>query len=387
MPSIDTDDLILIAAAFRARRRQSMQPPKPYALTRRPIDEWLDSPTLLFNATGLQLSTIQRLCAWLREHANIENARSKMTLEEKVLLFLHICRKGAGYRETQVAFNHSICTISKSFHAVLKALIQLHQEVVQQPQSKDPTPYEIATNAKLFPWFKDCVGAVDGTHIHASVPAAEAGPWRNRKGFYSQNVFAACSFDLRFTFVYPGWEGSAHDSTVLNDALTKGLWNPPRGKYFLADAGYTTSSHLLIPYNKTRYHLREQAAASQRPQNKEELFNLRHAQLRNVIKRIFGVLKKKFAVLASPPAFSIDVQVDLVLALTGLFNFISSAEREFNSDFASLEQFDSDSTDTGIAIPIFNEGTSAARKQMAKFRDQLATSMWEDYQQYNIARF
>jgi hypothetical protein len=100
MPSIDTDDLVLIAAAFRARRRQSMQPPKPYALTRRPIDEWLDSPTLLFNATGLQLSTIQRLCAWLREHANIENARSKMTLEEKVLLFLHICRKGAGYRET-----------------------------------------------------------------------------------------------------------------------------------------------------------------------------------------------------------------------------------------------------------------------------------------------
>ena len=131
MPSIDTDDLILIAATLRARRRQPTQPPKPYAITRRPIDEWLDSPTLLFNATGLQLSTIQRLCAWLREYANIENARSKITLEEKVLLFLHICRKGAGYRETQVAFNHLIYTISKSFHAVLRALVQLHQEVVQ----------------------------------------------------------------------------------------------------------------------------------------------------------------------------------------------------------------------------------------------------------------
>ena len=122
--------------------------------------------------------------------------------------------------------------------------------------------------------------------------------------------------------MYPGWEGSAHDSTVLNNALTKGLWNPPRGKYFLANAGYTTSSHLLIPYNKTRYHLREQAAASQRPQNKEELFNLRHAQLRNVIKRIFSVLKKKFTVLALPPAFSIDIQVNLIPALTGLFLLI-----------------------------------------------------------------
>ena len=44
---------------------------------------------------------------------------------------------------------------------------------------------------------------------------------RNRKGVISQNVLAACNFDLEFIYVLSGWEGSAHDSKVLQDALTR----------------------------------------------------------------------------------------------------------------------------------------------------------------------
>jgi hypothetical protein len=117
---MDTDDLIAVAIALRARRRQPALPLKPFASTRRPIKEWLESSTLLFNACGLQLATFTRLCSWLRESANLnENPRSKMTLEEKVLIFLHVCRKGAGFRETQIAFNHSTDTILRFFHTVL----------------------------------------------------------------------------------------------------------------------------------------------------------------------------------------------------------------------------------------------------------------------------
>ena len=39
-----------------------------------------------------------------------------------------------------------------------------------------------------------------------------------------QNVLAAISFDLKFIYVLAGWEGSAHDSHVLNDAFAR-----PRG--------------------------------------------------------------------------------------------------------------------------------------------------------------
>lgn len=32
---------------------------------------------------------------------------------------------------------------------------------------------------------------------------------------------AAVDFDLRFTYVLAGWEGSAHDAVVLADALQR----------------------------------------------------------------------------------------------------------------------------------------------------------------------
>lgn len=30
-----------------------------------------------------------------------------------------------------------------------------------------------------------------------------------------------CNFDMKFTFVYAGWEGSANDAEVLRDAIKK----------------------------------------------------------------------------------------------------------------------------------------------------------------------
>jgi hypothetical protein len=45
--------------------------------------------------------------------------------------------------------------------------------------------------------------------------------FRGRKSFTTQNVMAAVDFDLRFTYVLAGWEGSAHDVVVLADALQR----------------------------------------------------------------------------------------------------------------------------------------------------------------------
>ena len=53
------------------------------------------------------------------------------------------------------------------------------------------------------------------------VKGREVSSHRNRHGIQSQNVLAACNFDLEFIYVLSGWEGSAHDSKVLNDALLR----------------------------------------------------------------------------------------------------------------------------------------------------------------------
>ena len=66
-----------------------------------------------------------------------------------------------------------------------------------------------------------CVGALDGTHIPVHVPAHARGRYRNRKGDLTTNVLGVCSPDAKFIFVLPGWEGSAADGRVLQDALRR----------------------------------------------------------------------------------------------------------------------------------------------------------------------
>ena len=77
---------------------------------------------------------------------------------------------------------------------------------------------------------QDCVGAIEATHVRASVPPEIQGRFRGCKDGITQNVLAAISFDLKFTYVLVGWEGSAHDSHVLNDAFSRpGGFSIPNG--------------------------------------------------------------------------------------------------------------------------------------------------------------
>ena len=76
------------------------------------------------------------------------------------------------------------------------------------------------------------------------VSGRDVSSYRNRHGIISQNVLAACNFDLEFMYVLSGWEGSAHDSKILNDALSRrnGL-KVPQGIYIFI---YLCSYFLLL---------------------------------------------------------------------------------------------------------------------------------------------
>ena len=119
--------------------------------------------------------------------------------------------------------------------------------------------------------------------MRASVAKDVEDSFRGRKPFPTQNVMAAVDFDLRFTYVLAGWEGSAHDALVLADALSRerGLQVPQGnkidldmivhmlskplspiyvfflGKYYLVDVGYGAKLGFLPPFRNVRYHLNE----------------------------------------------------------------------------------------------------------------------------------
>ena len=49
-----------------------------------------------------------------------------------------------------------------------------------------------------------------------------------RKGVPTQNVIAACDFDLLLTFVMVGWEGAAHGTRIFLDAICTDSVNFPK---------------------------------------------------------------------------------------------------------------------------------------------------------------
>ncbi|KAL6587926.1 hypothetical protein OROMI_000904 [Orobanche minor] len=73
----------------------------------------------------------------------------------------------------------------------------------------------------LWQWFKGCLGALDGTYIDIKVPELDKARYRNRKGLVSVNVLGVCDKDMNFIYVLPGWDGSAADSRVLRDAVSR----------------------------------------------------------------------------------------------------------------------------------------------------------------------
>jgi hypothetical protein len=382
------EELIVVVLAIQLllKPRPTVQPTRRFISTGRDrYFEILRAPRQAFETLGCSVSTFIALTHWIRPKLPYRRLERTVSVEEKVALFLYICRHASGHRNCENYFARGSKTVSVAFNDVLAALVSLHPDVVVQPTMNAPIP-EIMNNPK-FRGFRDCVGAIDGTHFAARVPARKNGvlvnqkPYLNRKGYLSQNIAAACDFDLHFSFIHAGYEGSAHDATVLKDALIKQRFQPPPGRYYLADAGYYNCDFLMKPYNCTRYHLREwNEPGVGRPETKEELFNLRHSQLRNHIERIFGVLKRKFKILNGPPQYSLEQQRDLVIALTALFNFIASRDRNTDLDLLTPVLTENDDVITDLPeVFLLTEASDAARKRMEKKRDQIATTMWAEY--------
>jgi hypothetical protein len=136
-----------------------------------------------------------------------------------------------------------------------------YSKYVHLPTANDPTPPQIRNNPKFWPFFRNAIGAIDGSHIHTAPPASERPLFRNRKGFVSQNCLFGCNFGLQFVYSLTGWEGSATDAHVYEDARNHDF-EIPAGKYYLADAGYPLCPLLLVPYRNVRYHLAEWGRAN-----------------------------------------------------------------------------------------------------------------------------
>lgn len=97
-----------------------------------------------------------------------------------------------------------------------------------KPHSFYETPSKILKNMKYYPWFKDCVGAIDGRHIIAVVRTEKTVPYRSRqKKMSARRMSWLFVLSTRFTWIWLEWKGSAHDFHIYTEATTRSNTNFP----------------------------------------------------------------------------------------------------------------------------------------------------------------
>jgi hypothetical protein len=85
--------------------------------------------------------------------------------------------RSISFRDVEERYQYSEETIFRYFCTVLKALTALISRYIKLPSIEISTA--ISSFTKNYTFFKDCIGAVDRTHIAAKVGVDETAAYRN----------------------------------------------------------------------------------------------------------------------------------------------------------------------------------------------------------------
>ena len=127
------------------------------------------------------------------------------------------------------------------------------------------------------------------------------------------------------------------------------------------------------------YHLKEYYSIRP-PENAKELFNLRHASLRNAIEKAFGVLKKRFLIIANTTELSycVDTQNEIIFACCILHNYLMGVDLD-ESLIAKVDEEVLYSHRERVASTPREDDEDARQGNI--IRDSIALAMWQNYVQ------
>ncbi|CAI9294005.1 unnamed protein product [Lactuca saligna] len=281
------------------------------------INEVLNGhPRRCYEMFRLHVPVFRQICIDIATNYGLKQTRN-ISLEESVGIFFMTLSHGCSNRFVQEFFNHYGETIHRHFHIVLADVLKMSADIIRPAANyNDEVPEYILNNPRYYPMFKDCIGAIDGTHVRASVRQHEEAKYIGRKGYATQNIMRP---DLHFPF-------------------------PTGDKYYVVDVGYPNTRGYLAPYKgaNIRYHLldfrRGHIAAIREPRAPKEKFNFYHSSLRNIIERTFGVWKARWALLRDMHVnYKYEHQVSIVIASMAIRKYITKTGR-FDEAFNRAQQ-------------------------------------------------
>ena len=143
------------------------------------------------------------------------------------------------------------------------------------------------------------------------------------------------------------------------------------------DKGYPDRRGYLVPYPKIRYH--QSQFEHEPPTNAQETFNHAHSSLQSCIERSFGVLKKRWRILTRMPQFSVQTQIDIIIAAFALHNYIrknSEDDMMFTILVQHPDYVPQDELQDIIGSVTSNESSRETSKEMKEIHDSIVALLW-----------
>ncbi|XP_038886674.1 putative nuclease HARBI1 [Benincasa hispida] len=171
-----------------------------------------------------------------------------------------------------------------------------------------------------------------------------------------------CDQNGEFVFVLPGWEGSATDSRVLRNVVSRPY-------------GLRVPKGFLASYREERYHLSDWRGVGNASTTAREFFNMKHSSARNVIERAFRLLNGRWAILRGKSFYPIQVQCRTITECFLIHNLIT---REMGIG-AMLDVPDEENS-ASVGLDGDHIEFVESSKEWTKFRDDLAVEMFTRWQ-------
>lgn len=101
---------------------------------------------------------------------------------EALGLFLWVCGAPQSMRQASNRFSRSKETCSRKFDKVLKSVSRLAANIIRPRDPEFTTLHSRLQSTRFAPFFDNCIGAIDGTHIPVTVPIKNVVQHTRRKG-------------------------------------------------------------------------------------------------------------------------------------------------------------------------------------------------------------
>lgn len=189
--------------------------------------------------------------------------------------------------------------------------------------------------------FPNCLGALDGKHVHIKAPKHSGSLFYNYKGMHSIVLMALADADYKFLYINIGSIGRISDGDAFNTCslatkLENNSLNIPKPRplagrnkaipfVIVADDAFAMKPYIMKPY------------AFRNLRGGQRVFNYRLSRARRIIENCFGIASARFRVLRKPIELEPEKVSIIVSAICVLHNFLTTRSRKLYAPYCTFD--------------------------------------------------